>query len=143
MKKPISSFTDKGELTKLMANARRLGNEQVYNDAFRRRSELEGANIEDPLHSRFMEVLGAYEGLLREKHGRNQAAGRTRQKMARSGIEQCLIDWSLATKESEAFQLLSERGMLELTGEHVVTQFPDRFDARVVEAAKARLERYS
>lgn len=142
MKKPVSSFTDKVELTKLMANAKRLGNEQVYDDAFRRRAELEGANVEDPLHARFMEVLGAYEGLLREKHGRNQPAGRTRQKMAKAGIEQCLIDWSLDTKESEAFQLLSDRGMLELTGEHVVTQLPDRFDGRVVEAAKARLERY-
>jgi len=143
LKKPIIAFTDKVELTKLMANARRLGNEQIYNEAFRRRSELEGADIIDPLHSRFMEVLGAYEGLLREKHGRNQPAGRTRQKMARAGIEQCLIDWSLDPKESDAFHLLSERGMLELTGEAVVVQFPERFEGRVVAAAKARLARFS
>ncbi|NYT42440.1 hypothetical protein HZY97_16830 [Sphingomonas sp. R-74633] len=143
MKKPISAFTDKSELTKLMANARRLGNEEIYNQAFRRRCELEGANIDDSLHSRFMEVLAAYEGLLAEKHGRAQAAGRTRQKMAKAGIEQCLIDWSLDSKESDAFALLSERGMLELTGEFVVTQFPDRFDDKVVAAAKARLEKYS
>lgn len=143
MKKPINSYDDKSELTKLMANAKRLGNEQVYNEAFRRRCELEGANIEDPLHARFMEVLGAYEGLLEEKHGRRQPAGRTRQKMAKSGIEQCLIDWSLDSKESEAFQLLSDRGMLMLTGEYLVTQFPDRFEGRVVDAAKARLEKYS
>ena len=142
MKKPISSYTDKDDLTRLMANAKRLGNEEVYNEAFRRRSILEGADIEDPLHARFMEVLGAYEGLLREKHGRNQPAGRTRQKMARAGIEQCLIDWALDPAESDAFQLLSDRGMLELTGEHVVTQFPERFEHRVVEAAEARLARY-
>jgi hypothetical protein len=143
MKKPIASFTDKDELTRLMANAKRLGNEAIYNEAFRRRSELEGGDIEDPLHARFMEVLGAYEGLLREKHGRKQAAGRTRQKMANLGIERCLIDWSLDAKESEAFQLLSDRGMLELTGEYVVTQFPDRFEARVVQAAQARLTKYN
>ena len=142
MKKPIGSFTDKADLTRLMANAKRLGNDQVYNEAFRRRCELEGADIDDPLHARFMEVLAAYEGLLEEKHGRRQPAGRTRQKMAKAGIEQCLIDWSLDTKESDAFQLLSARGMLELTGEFVVTQFPERFDRQVVEAAKARLERY-
>jgi hypothetical protein len=142
VKKPISSYTDKDDLTRLMANAKRLGNEQVYNEAFHRRSILEGANIADPLHARFMEVLGAYEGLLREKHGRNQPAGRTRQKMAKSGIEQCLIDWALDPKESDAFQLLSDRGMLELTGEHVITQFPDRFEPQVVEAAEARLARY-
>ncbi len=142
MKKPVSSYTDKGELTSLMANAKRNGRLDVYNEAFRRRCELEGANIADPLHARFMEVLGAYEGLLEEKHGRRQVAGRTRKKMQRSGIEQCLIDWSLDTKESEAFQLLSDRGMLEMTGEYVVTQFADRFENRVVDAAKARLSKY-
>ena len=143
MKKPISSFTNKDDLTKLMVNAKRLGDEKIYNDAFRRRSELEGADISDPLHARFKEVLGAYEGLLREKHGRKQAAGRTRQKMTKSGIEQCLIDWSTDTKESEAFQLLSGRGMLELTGEYIVTEFPDRFESYVVEAARTRLARFS
>ena len=142
MKKPISALTDKKELTSLMANAKRLGHEAVYREAFRRRCEIEGQNVDDPLHARFMEVLAAYEGLLEEKHGRRQPAGRTRQKMAKSGIEQCLIDWAVDAKESDAFQLLSDRGMLELTGEYVVTQFPERFESNVVEAARARLERF-
>ncbi len=142
MKKPISSFTDGRELAKLMVNAKRLGNEAVYNEAFKRRCELEGADLSDPLHSRFMEVLAAYEGLLEEKHGRRQPASRTRQKMAKNGIEACLIDWSLASKESDAFNMLSDRKMLELTGEFVVTQFPDRFEQHVVASAQARLEKY-
>lgn len=142
MKKPVSAYTDKAALTTLMANAKRLGQIDVYNQAFRRRSELEGANIADPLHARFMEVLGAYEGLLEEKHGRRQPAARTRQKMKKFGIEKCLVDWSLDTKESEAFRLLADRGMLELTGEYVVTRFPGRFEDHVVDAAKARLARY-
>ena len=125
-----------------MVNAKRLGDNGVYNEAFRRRCELEGVDVADPLHARFMEVLAAYEGLLEEKHGRRQAAGRTRQKMAKAGIEKCLIDWALDGKESEAFQLLSSRKMLELTGEYVVTQFPDRFETHVVDAAKARLTKY-
>lgn len=143
MKRPVSSYTDKGELGRLMVNARRLGNELVYQQAFRRRCELEGISVDDPLHARFMEVLAAYEGLLEEKHGRRQPAGRTRQKMAKAGIEQCLVDWALDSKESDAFALLNERGMLELTGEFVVTQFPDRFEAHVVEAARQRLSRFS
>ena len=124
-----------------MANAKRLEEVEVYNHAFRRRCEIEGTDIDDPLHSRFMEVLAAYEGLLEEKHGRRQPAGRTRQKMAKHGIEQCLIDWALDKKESDAFELLSNRGMLELTGEHLVTEFPERFEQRVVDSAKARLAR--
>ncbi len=143
MKKPISTFTDKAELTKLMANAKKLGNEDIYNQAFRRRCQLEGLNVEDPLYARFLEVLGAYEGLLEEKHGRRQPAGRTRQKVAKSGIEQCLIDWTLDSKESDAFVLLSGRNMLELTGEYLVTQFPDRFEKHVVDAANARLDKYT
>ena len=143
MKKPVEEYTDKADLTKLMANAKRLGQDEVYNRAFRRRCELEGIDIEDPLHARFWEVLAAYEGLLEEKHGRRQPAGRTRQKVAKVGVEQCMIDWALDPKESDAFGLLSERGMLELTGEFVITQFPDRFDQNVVDAAKARLERFS
>jgi hypothetical protein len=142
VKKPVASYTDKAELSRLMANAKRLGDEQVYNAAFRRRCELEGADIDDPLHARFMEVLAAYEGLLEEKHGRRQPAGRTRQKMAKVGIEQCLIDWALDDKESDAFQLLSGRAMIELTGEYVVTQFSDRFEPSVVDAARARLAKY-
>ena len=141
MKRPISSYTDKAELTRLMANAKRLENEEIYNQAFRRRCQLEGGNVDDPLHARFMEFLAAYEGLLEEKHGRRQSAGRTRQKMAKYGIERCLIDWALDTKESDAFVLLSSRGMLELTGEYLVTTFPDRFEPNVVESAKARLAR--
>jgi len=143
MKKPIASFTDKNALAKLMANAKRLGNTTVYQEAFRRRCELEGVDVVDPLHARFMEVLAAYEAMLEEKHGRRQPAGRTRQKMATSGIEKCLIDWATDPSESDAFRLLSERGMLELTGEFVVTQFPERFEPHVVEAARARLERYA
>ena len=142
MKKAISEYADKGDLSKLMVNAKRLGHDDVYNQAFRRRCELEGVDISDPLHARFWEVLAAYEGLLEEKHGRRQPAGRTRQKVARAGVEKCLIDWALDKKESDAFQMLSDRGMLELTGEYVVTQFPERFDESVVNAARARLERY-
>ncbi|MBN8500881.1 MAG: hypothetical protein J0M19_07000 [Sphingomonadales bacterium] len=125
-----------------MANAKRLGDEKVYLEAFRRRCELEGADIADPLHARFMEVLAAYEGLLEEKHGRRQPAGRTRQKMAKHGIEQCLIDWAVDKKESDAFNLLSERGMLHFTGEYLVAEFHNRFEPNVVAAAKARLARY-
>jgi hypothetical protein len=141
VKRPINSYTDKGELSRLMANAKRLENLEIYNQAFQRRCELEGTDIGDPLHSRFMEVLAAYEGLLEEKHGRRQPAGRTRQKMAKHGVERCLIDWALDKKESDAFILLSSRGMLELTGEHLVTEFPARFESHVVESASARLVR--
>lgn len=142
MKKPVAEYDDVGELKRLMVNAKRLGNEEVYSQAFRRRCELEGIDYEDPLHRDFHEVLAAYEELLEEKHGRKQPAGYTRRKLKEKGVEKCLIDWALDEKETDGFKTLLERGMLDLTGEYVVTKYPDRFDEAVVQSAQARLDRY-
>ncbi|MFC3100882.1 hypothetical protein [Altererythrobacter lauratis] len=142
MKKPVASYDRIDDLKRLMVNARRLGDEAIYNAAFKRRCQLEGINQDDPLHRDFFEVLAAYEELLEEKHGRKQRASYTRRKVKETGVEQCLIDWALDPKETDGFQTLRDRGMLDLTGEHVVTKYPDRFDDHVVAAAKARLERY-
>lgn len=142
MKKSVADYEDVDELKRLMANAKRLGNDDVYNQAFRRRCELEGIDQQDPLQRDFHEVLAAYEELLEEKHGRKQQASYTRRKLKAKGVEQCLIDWALDDKETDGFKTLVERGMLELTGEYVVTKYPDRFDDYVVAAAEARLERH-
>ena len=140
--KAINTYTDAKELTKLMANAKRLGSEEVYNAAFKRRCELEGFDQTDPLHRDFHIVLAAYEGILEEKHGHRQPASYTRRKLKAKGVEQCLEDWALDTKETDGFRTLIDRGLINLTGEFVVTKYPDRFDSRVVEAASARLSRY-
>ena len=142
MKKAIQDYDSVDDLKRLMVNAKRLGNEDFYNQAFKRRCELEGIDHDDPLHRDFYEVLAAYEQLLEEKHGRKQPAGYTRRKLKEKGVEQCLIDWALDDKETDGFQTLLERGMLELTGEYVVTKYPSRFDPTVLAAAEARLERY-
>ena len=140
--KAIAEYTDPKDLTKIMANAKRLGHDDVYNQAFHRRCELEGIEQSDPLHRDFYEVLAAYEGILEEKHGHRQPASYTRRKLKDKGVEQCLIDWALDTKETEGFRTLIDRGMVKLTGEFVVTKYPERFSPNVVKAAKHRLEKY-
>lgn len=142
MKKPISSSTDVSDLSKLMANAKRLGDENFYNQAFVRRCELEGINYDDPMHREFYQALAAYELTLEEKHGHKQPAGRTRQKLKSKGVEQCLIDWALGSHETSGFTALAERGLLELTAEYVVVKYASRFDPTVVDAARSRLDSY-
>lgn len=134
----IARMTDPAGLRNLMANARRLDREDVYLNAFRRLSELEGLDLSDPLERDFYQVLNAYEQLLTEKNGRTTKASRTRQKMKNKGVMQCLIDWSVGNATG-GFQLLADKGLPELTAEYLVVKYKDRFDDHVVESAKAKL----
>lgn len=136
--KKIAQMTIPAGLRSLMANARRLGREDVYWNAFRRLSELEGLDLSDPLERDFYRVLNAYEQLLTEKNGRTMKASRTRQKMMNKGVMQCLIDWAVGNP-TEGFRLLVDKGQPELTAEYLVTKYKDRFDDDVVESARARL----
>ena len=53
--------TDKGQrqFRDLMTNAKRLGRDDVYQDAFRQLCGAEGRNIADPLESEFANVMSA------------------------------------------------------------------------------------
>jgi hypothetical protein len=68
------------------------------------------------------------------------AVARTRQKIARVGVIQTLMDWALADKSTDGSQMLLERSMPELTGEAIVPRHAKKFDERVRAAARKRLE---
>ncbi len=135
----IAQMTDRAGLRNLMENARRLGRDDVYWQAFKRLCSLEGMSYDDPLERDFYNVLNAYEELLTQKHGRTTKATRTRQKLANKGVEQCLIDWALGPP-TEGFKLLIDRGLPELTCEYLVVKYEKRFPANAVEAARRRLK---
>ena len=139
MKKPVSEYTDPALLRGLMENAKRLGREDIWRDAFRQLCFLEGMNVSDPLHRGFYEMLTAYEELLTIKNGRTTKASRTRQKLKNKGVEQCLEDWAVGKTETEGFKLLVENDLVELTGEYLVLKFHDRFSEKAVESARKRL----
>jgi hypothetical protein len=139
MKKPISEYTDQAALRNLMQNAKRLKRDDIWQQAFRRLCELEGLNQRDPLHRDFYATLRAYEELLTQKHGRTTRANRTRQKLRNKGVIQCLEDWAISSAPTEGFKLLVDSGMPELTGEHLVIKYADRFTPDAVAAAKMRL----
>lgn len=139
--KDIASYESREELEQLMRNARRLGREDVFWQAFQRRCELEGCDQNDPLHRDFYRTLEAYEQILTEKNGRKTKASRTRQKLSRKTVEECLEDWALGVQETPGFKLLVNNNMIRLTGEFLVVKYSSRFSNQAVEAATQRLRK--
>jgi hypothetical protein len=122
-----------------MANAKRLGNENVYWEAFGRLCVLSGRDEPDPLVRDFYSTLTAYEELLTSKNKKKTLANRTRQKLVRKGVVQCLEDWAVQ-KTSEGLELLVNKRLFELTGEFLVIKYANRFSPQAVASARKKLE---
>ncbi len=139
MMKPISSYTDPEHLRTLMQNAKRMGRDDIWRQAFDQLCSLEGADQADPLDRAFYRTLAAYEQLLTQKNRRATRASRTRLKLKGKGVVACLEDWAKSKEAPESFDLLVAHGMAELTGEQLVLNYPDRFTPEAVAGATARL----
>jgi hypothetical protein len=139
MAKPIANYTVAADLRTLMVNAKRLGRDDIWRDAFRRLCALEGADQTDPLHRDFYEMLAAYEHLLSEKNARATRATPTRLKAKNKGVILVLEEWVTSKAPTDSYELLTAKGMSELTGESLVLKYPEQFSAEAIAAAKARL----
>jgi hypothetical protein len=138
--RPISEYTDVNDLRVVMTNAKRLQREDIWREAFSRLCSLQASEQEDPLYRDFYATLAAYEELLAEKNGqKRRPATYVRRKIKNKGIIQCLEDWAISSKITDGFKLLASRGLIELTGEYLVTKYPNRFSEKAVAAAHARL----
>lgn len=140
MAKPIGQYTVAADLRTLMANAKRLGRDDVWRDALRRFCVLEGADQTDPLHRGFFEMLAAYEHLLSERDTRATRASPIRIRARTKGVVYCLEEWTTSKTPTEGYELLTEKGFPEFTGERLVLKYADRFSPAAVAAAKARIE---
>lgn len=139
MAKPIANYTVAADLRTLMVNAKRLGRDDIWRDAFRRLCALEGADQTDPLHRDFYEMLAAYEHLLSEKNARATRATPTRLKAKNKGVILVLEEWVTSKTATDSYELLTAKGLSELTGENLVLKYPEQFSAEAIAAAKARL----
>lgn len=137
-----SGMSDPKKLRQLLVNAERLKATELAAACRRRLYELGGADLDDPVERRLAQAVAALEETYREKHGRAQAAGYTRRKIANSGAVATLSDWALKPDVTPGFVALVEGGMAEFTGEYVVAELPDHFEPHVVAAARKRLEKY-
>jgi hypothetical protein len=64
---------------------------------------------------------------------------RTRVKLGNKGVVGCLedSDSAMSNQLTDGFKALVENGQIELTGEHLVTKYADRFSAEAVTAGDA------
>ena len=138
----LSGEWDKQKLRNWMANARRLGRDDVYQAAFRQLCRIEGRDIDDPLAADFAAVMRALEEALSEQNGKTTRLSRTRQKLARAGVRKTLADLALKPKPSEGFLKLMEFEMAEMSAEALILEYRQEFEPEVVAAAERRLAEY-
>lgn len=139
----IETCSDLAKLQNWINNALREGATEVADAARRRMIEVEAlSNIDsssDPLVLDFWKSITALEQALTAERGKTIRLSRTRQKIARVGVQKTLADLAIQSAPSEGFALLKDRNMLDLSAEAVVLRFADQFDEIVLQAARARL----
>jgi hypothetical protein len=141
-KPDLSNEWDRKRLRNWMANARRLGREDVYADAFRQLCRVEGRDISDPLEAEFATVMRALEEALSQESGTTKRLSRTRQKLGRVGVRKTLADLALKPQPSTGFLKLLEFGMADMSAEMLILKYEGEFEEGVIAAARKRLSEY-
>ncbi|MFC7738237.1 hypothetical protein ACFQX4_20965 [Roseomonas sp. GCM10028921] len=136
----LSGMTDPAALRKYMDYQTQKKRQDLYWVAFRRLCEIEGHGNGSPLEMDFWRATIAGEELLHRKHGKRVLLARTRQKVARVGVQKTVEDLVTSKKPSEGFYLLVEGGLWDLTAEYLAIKHSGLFSDRAVAAARARLE---
>jgi len=138
----LSNEWDKEKLRNWMANARRLGRDDVYQAAFRQLCRVDGRGEDDPLAAEFAGVMRALEEALSQQNGKTTRLSRTRQKLQRAGVRQTLADLALKPKPSQGFLKLLEFGMGDMAAEALIVKYRNEFEPEVVAAAQRRMTEY-
>jgi hypothetical protein len=136
----IAGSTDAEQLRRFRENAQRMGVTVVADAAFRRLIEILPEQAPGSIEHDFWLTIYAFEEVLRDERGKTVRLSRTRQKIARVGVKQTLIDFATSKAPTDGFKMLIERGLPELTGEALVLKHSESFDTEVQTAAKERLE---
>jgi hypothetical protein len=140
----IATCSDVEKLKNWISNAAREGAIGVEDAARRRLIEISAAsNIEGPNDGMvidFWKSITALEFALSDERGKTIRLSRTRQKIARVGVEKTLADLAMQSNPSEGYFLLRDRNLLDMSAEAVVLRFANRFEPDVVHAAQHRLD---
>ena len=139
-KENVHEAVDIAKVRRLLANAERLGENELVKKCKKRIFELSGSDGKSEIEKRLFQALAAYEELLIEKHGKVVKANYTRRKIRDKGVIKTLTDWALDAKVTPGFEALVAQDLEEFTGEKIVIDFADEFPAEVVEAAKRKFE---
>ena len=136
----IDKCNDPAALRRFMKNAKQRGGDDVYNAAFERLITVQPSAEVGTIAYDVWRTIYAFEEVLREERGKTVRLSRTRQKIQREGEVKTVTDMTLKRTASEGFEMLKERGMLELSFEALVVARAEHFPINVVDAARSRLE---
>jgi hypothetical protein len=139
-KENVHEATDIPRIRSLMANAERLGEDELVIKCKQRIFELAGGDGNSEIEKRLFQALAAYEEILLEKHGKAVKANYTKRKIRDKGVIATLTDWALDNKVTPGFEALVSQGLEDFTGEKIVIDFADEFPAAVVDAAKRKFD---
>jgi len=136
----VHEATNLEKIRSLMANAERLGEDEVVKRCKKRIFEIAGNEGETEIEIRLFQALAAYEEILREKHNKAVRANYTKRKIKNKGAIQTLTDWALDKKVTPGFEALVSQGLEDFTGEKIVIDFAEEFPVEVVESASIKLK---
>ena len=127
----------------MIANAERLGEDEVVKRCKKRIFEIAGNEGETEIEIRLFQALAAYEEILREKHNKAVRANYTKRKIQNKGAIQTLTDWALDKNVTPGFEALVSQGLEDYTGEKIVIDFAEEFPVEVVESESTKLKNVS
>jgi hypothetical protein len=133
------TFTDPDKLRKLMANAVRLGYDDLAFGCQMRIAEIAGAAHKDAVERAFFTGLVAAEEFRTADNGRSTKLIKIRSKHKRVGAVKVLSDMMMAPELSDGFEKLVAHNRSDLTGESIVLTHEDEFSVDVVNAARKKL----
>ena len=136
----VHEATNLEKIRSLMANAERLGEDEVVKKCKKRIFEIAGNEGKTEIEIRLFQALAAYEEILREKHNKAVRANYTKRKIKNKGAIQTLTDWALDKKVTPGFEALVSQGLEDFTGEKIVIDFAEEFPVEVVELASIKLK---
>jgi len=133
------TFTDPEKLRKLMANAVRLGYDDLAFDCKMRIAELAGNAHAAGVERAFFTGLVAAEEFRTADNGRSTKLIKVRAKHKRVGAVKVLSDQMMEADLSDGFAKLVEHHRSDLTGEAIVLRYEEEFSVDVVNAARKKL----
>ncbi|WDR01821.1 hypothetical protein PSQ19_13985 [Devosia algicola] len=133
------TFTDPIKLRKLMANAVRLGHDDLAFNCQLRIAELVGETHDAGIEREFWTAIAAAEEFKTAAAGKSSKLTKLRAKHKRVGAQRVLADQIMEDGFSDGFDTLVANGRGDLTGEAVVLRHDDEFSVDEVNAARKKL----
>lgn len=134
----VQGCGDAAKLRQIAKNADEKGVSDLAQAARLKLYSILPSESPDTIEFAVWQSIYALEDVLKQERGKTILLSRTRQKIGRQGVTQCVADLILGSA-SDGFRMLFEREMLDLSFEAIALRFPEKFDERVVIAARERL----